>query len=682
MVRIIVWMFIYLCASQSWALVPDSDNKLISITTVLESSEPSAGKLYELALIMTPKKGWHGYWENPGDAGFAANFDWQLPKNITVGEVRFPAPSQLITSDIMNYIYHGEYVLLVPIWVGEDVPSGEKLSIKLDISYLVCNADSCLPEQQTIAMDFVAGDGKINNENRAKFKQWRKKLPKSLDSKGQFSTEGGKFKLTLPLPNAIDTDNAHIYPVTNNVFSNNSAQVFSHKNNVLHMRTDFGGEQLTLFKGVLVLENDLALKFEANISEHALEVVTNNSNEANVTHWSVALTALFGAILGGLLLNIMPCVFPILSLKILSISTLGSEKEARSGAIAYTLGTVLVCIALGGLIIGLRSLGHQVGWAFQLQSPAVISVLILLMSAIAFNLAGLFEVGTLTSGISLQDKKGVVGEFWTGVLAAFVATPCTGPFMATALGAALVLPVGVAFLIFAGLGIGLALPFLLVGFIPLLRTRLPKPGAWMVTARKILALPMFITVLGLIWVLMRQANNDYVLAVLAALMLSSFGLWATGSWQHSQHKTSWLPAVLLSIVPLVAVISFVADTKTVKESDSYSSYSSHVFDEKALNQLRRQQDVFLYFTADWCLTCKVNEKTAIERSEVTASFEKNNVAVMIGDWTNGDSHITEYLSRHNRSGVPLYLWYKKGTNHPEVLSQILTADALIELSNR
>jgi thiol:disulfide interchange protein len=299
------------------------------------------------------------------------------------------------------------------------------------------------------------------------------------------------------------------------------------------------------------------------------------------------------------------------------------------------------------------------------------------MSAIGFNLAGLFEIGTLTSGSSLQDKKGPVGDFWTGVLAAFIATPCTGPFMATALGAALVLPIGIAFVIFAGLGFGMALPFLIVGFIPALRTRLPKPGSWMATARRILSVPMFITVLGLVWVLMRQSNNDYVLSVLAATMLSTFGLWVTGIWQYSQRKGKWWPSILLTLVPLYAVIYLMPSTPSTTPQHEISS-NVISFEQDKLTELRSKQDVFLYFTADWCLTCKVNEKTSIDRDEVKAAFTQHNVVTMVGDWTNGNTLITQFLSQHGRSGVPLYLWYKKGVDKPQILPQILSPSILME----
>lgn len=666
--------------SLAWALhvmayERDNNQYLISISMMMEAQQPAAGSTQNLALIMKPKEGWHGYWENTGDAGFPTQFNWELPEGVTIGDVQYPAPSQLVTSDIMNYIYHGEYVLLTPLTIDKRIAKGTALPIKLNISYLVCNPEGCLPEQQTIEVTLMVGDGVIAKDKQNKFNQWRQNLPRPLDAQGEYSIENDKLTLSLPLPSSIDTTNAHVYPLTNTIV-NNATQTLAHNDVVFSMQTEASDFTGGVFKGVLVLDSGIALRFDAHKSTH--------SSDTNTTHqrtWLIGLTAFFGAILGGLILNIMPCVFPILSLKILSLSHQGSEREAKLSAIAYTLGAVLVCVLLGGVILGLRALGHQIGWAFQLQSPVVIASLIVLMSGIGFNLAGLFEIGTLTSGSRLQDKKGPMGDFWTGVLAAFIATPCTGPFMATALGAALVLPIGIAFVIFAGLGLGMALPFLVVGFIPKLRTRLPKPGAWMNTARRILSLPMFITVLGLVWILMRQSNDNYVLSLLAVTMLSTFGLWLTGYWQQSQHRAKWWPATLLTLLPLLAVVYWVPSEQPSSLVQQEEGTNSIVFNNDKLKALRSKQNVFVYFTADWCLTCKVNEKTSIDRAEVKAVFKQNDIAIMVGDWTKGDSQITQFLSQHGRSGVPLYLWYKKGTDNPIVLPQILTPAVLINHVN-
>jgi len=674
-VRIMILITCLIVSFQALCNQYDYDNNLLSVSIITDSEHPSVGQSQTLALKMSPRKGWHGYWKNPGDAGFTNNFNWSLPQGVSVGDFVYPSPSQLVSSGLINYIYHGEYVLLAPFTISKDYAEGMSIDLVLDLNYLVCNPESCLPESQSLRTTFTVGAGEIDNARRNQFNKWKALLPKPINEKGQFYTDKDTFTLSLPLPDSVEIQNAHVYPIINSIISNSSVQHFTLKDDLLTMKTQKGDNQGDIFEGVLVLENGISLKFLAERTD-TLSSPLVQSEPLSENEIVLSVIAFFGAIAGGLILNIMPCVFPILSLKILSISHQSSEKEARAGALAYTLGAVLVCVALGGIILVLRALGHQVGWAFQLQNPIVIASLILLMNAIGFNLAGLYEIGTLTSGSSLQESKGIKGDFWTGVLAAFIATPCTGPFMATALGAALILPIASAFMIFAGLGLGMALPFLLISFIPRLRSVLPKPGPWMVTARRILALPMFITVLGLLWILMRQVSSELILFVIAATMLSTFGLWLTGLWQLSQKKIRWWPAIILTILPLLLIASWVSGSNLLIK-DSQMTSSALKFDERKLEQLRSENDVFLYFTADWCLTCKVNERTTIERDSVKKAFDEHGVISMVGDWTNGDSIITQFLTKHKRSGVPLYLWYEKGSDEPVILPQILTTNVLI-----
>ncbi len=391
-------------------------------------------------------------------------------------------------------------------------------------------------------------------------------------------------------------------------------------------------------------------------------------------------TALGGALLGGLLLNVMPCVFPILSLKAISLAKAGGdESAARRDALAYTAGIVLVCVALGGLLLGLRAGGEQIGWAFQLQDPRIILALLLLVTAISFNLAGLFEFGTISAGSSLTTKGGASGSFWTGALAAFVATPCTAPFMAAAMGSALILPVPAALLVVAGLGLGLALPFLAIGFIPALRRRLPKPGAWMATFRRIMAVPMFLTALALVWLLGQQTGNNGVLWGLAAAMLLAMLLWWLGARQAT-GRSGWLPIVpaLASALAAIVLLPEGAGGSTPGTSAD-ATLPTQAFSEAKLTQLRAADTpVFAYFTADWCITCKANEAAAIQREATAAAFEKAGVVVLEGDWTRRDAEISRYLEAQGRSGVPLYVWYAPGKS-PVILPQVLTVETLTEL---
>jgi thiol:disulfide interchange protein len=387
---------------------------------------------------------------------------------------------------------------------------------------------------------------------------------------------------------------------------------------------------------------------------------------------------LFGAVLGGLLLNVMPCVFPILSLKALSLAKGGGdEAAARKDALAYTAGAVLICVALGAAVLALRAGGATAGWAFQLQDPRVILLLLLLVTAIALNLAGLFELPSVGLGGALASAGGASGAFWTGALAAFVATPCTGPFMAAALGAALLLPVPAALAVFAGLGLGLALPFLILGFVPAARKRLPKPGPWMNRLRHILSVPMFLTALGLAWILGRQSGVDGMALGLAAALLLGLTLWWVGQ-QHGDGR-GWLrlapAAAALAAGLLLLPVGNPAQATA-------SPLAGEPFSEARLAELRAQgRPVFAYFTADWCITCKVNEKAVLQREEVSRAFAQKKVAVLVGDWTGGDAAIGRFLESHGRSGVPLYIHYQPGSA-PEILPQVLTVSRVVSLTKQ
>jgi len=475
------------------------------------------------------------------------------------------------------------------------------------------------------------------------------------------------------LPAAVKADQPYFFAASDGAIDYAAQQTAVHDGDRLVIETAAKPNPPAKIDGLMRIGPDLGLSFVAEPG------VVSPVGPSEATGFGAFWAALGGAILGGLLLNIMPCVFPILSLKALSLARSGgSESEARGEALAYTAGVVLVCLALGAAVLGLRAAGGLAGWAFQLQDPRVIGGLLLLVLAIGLNLAGLFELPVLAGGGALAGAGGKTGAFWTGALAAFVATPCAGPFLGVALGAALVLPGGEGLAVFVGLGLGLALPFLLLGFIPALRRWLPRPGAWMDTFRHILAVPMLVTALGLAWVLGRQAGVNGMAIGLAAGLLLGLGLWWSGRRQAAlKGGTSW-PA-LLALIGAAALIATVPRDAAIASAPAEAGTVK--FDEAKLAELRKQgRPVFLYFTADWCLTCKVNERAAIERGEVTKAFADKQVVVMVGDWTRGDPAISRFLNAHGRSGVPFYLFYPAGGGEPRELPQILTPGLLAGLA--
>jgi thiol:disulfide interchange protein len=655
----------------------------IAVSLLPGARQAAAGGAIPIAFVMKPKPGWHGYWKNPGDAGTEATVTWTLPKGVTVSELRYPVPERLVVSGIMNYVFEHDYALLADLKLDARVAPGTRLPVRAKLDFLACTAEICVPDSADVSAEIVAGPAGAAAARDPRFDTFEAAMPKPIGAEGRFAVENGIVRIGVPLPAAVAVADPYFFPFEYGSLDHGAAQTVSRSGDLLIVETKAGanGAGLAAIPGLLKIGEGqgLLLTAKPGTVPPAGEPV-GGAGYAGVAPavggWSVIAAALAGAVLGGLLLNIMPCVFPILSLKALSLAKAGGdEASARREALAYTAGVVLVCLLLGGILLGLRAGGAAVGWAFQLQDPRVILILLLLVTAIALNLAGLFELPAVGGGNRLAGSGGAHGAFWTGALAAFVATPCTGPFMGAALGAALVLPTAAALAIFAGLGLGLALPFLLLGFVPALRRRLPKPGAWMNRLRRILSVPMFLTALGLAWVLGRQAGVDGMALGLAAALLLGFGLWWVGVRQGSPR--AWLPLAPALAAALAAIL--IVPLEAPAQAKAQSVLASEPFSEAKLAALRAEQrPVFVYFTADWCITCKVNEKGAMSSGEVAQAFKDRNVAVLAGDWTRGDAEIGRFLAQHGRSGVPLYLYYASG-KQGKILPQILTVGELTAL---
>lgn len=643
---------------------------------VAESAMPAPGQAVTLALVMTPDKGWHGYWENPGDAGVPLSIRWALPAGASVGAFRYPVPGTLLAAGLMNHVYEQEYALLAPLTVPKDAPPGSTLHISGEAEWLACTDSVCVPERGVVALDLTVGDGRIDPATRAQFDGWRAKLPRPLGTPATFAVANGTMRIAVPLPASVTVGDPHFFAATENAVAYAAPQRISRNGDALIVETKATGTPQTI-DGVLTIGDGTGLTVHA--VKGAVPPAGDPIGKA-AGGWSLMtiLIAFASAVLGGLILNIMPCVFPILSLKALGLARAGiDEGEAKREALAYAGGVILTCLALGGVLLALRASGAAAGWAFQLQDPRVVGLLLLLVVAIAFNLAGLFALRTIDAGGALAARGGTGGAFWTGALAAFVATPCTGPFMAAALGAALVLPAVAALAIFAGLGLGLALPFLAIGFVPALRRRMPKPGAWMETLRHILSVPMFLTALGLAWILGRQTGVSGMALALGAALLLGLALWWIGIRQAKGRST-----FLALPVAAIAAALMLTLSPAAAASETGGALKAQPFSEAALQAARASgRPVFAYFTADWCLTCKVNEKAAIERQDVADAFARHNVAVLIGDWTNGDPAIGRFIEAQGRSGVPLYLYYRPGAAAPEVLPQVLTPAMLTALAS-
>lgn len=629
-----------------------------------------------LAIRMTPAAGWHGYWVNPGDAGLGMQLAWELPAGARVGEPRYPVPSTLVVQGLMNHVYESEYAVLVPVTLTGKVAPGQRLPVRVKAQWLACTEQLCVPERAELATEIVAGP--LDAKATGRFDEWTRALPAPLDAPAAFALSERDLRLAIPLPASVKLDRPHLFVRQDKLADYAAPQMFSRKGDVLLVtipRARFAAQGATSIDAVLRLDdlgNGIALTAKPGpVPTGGVPVLTGEAggtaSELPSLPW-----LLLAALAGGLLLNIMPCVFPILSLKALSLARAGeSESHARVEGLAYAAGVILACLGLGALLLVLRAGGQQVGWAFQLQEPWVVVTLFALAVGITANLVGLFEfaVPGFASGGSAQ------GAFATGLLAAFVATPCTGPFMASAMGAALLLPVVPALTLFATLGLGIALPFLAVAFVPALRARLPHPGKWMVTFRYIMAVPMALTAAALAWLVWRlggSASLSYVLA-LAALMIA---LLALAGRAQRRGRRALVPALLALAILAIGVLTMPAPQAPAQTTASL--IDAKPFTPEALAAARRSgKPVFVWMTADWCLTCKVNEEVAIEREDTKAAFAKAGVVVLRGDWTRRDPVITRYLTAQGAAGVPLYVWYGRD-GQPEQLPQVLTPALLAD----
>jgi thiol:disulfide interchange protein len=649
------------------------------LTAELVSLAPTIapGGTLQVGLVLTLEEHWHVYWVNAGDSGEPPKITWTLPPGITAGPIQFPIPTRLPLGPLMDFGYEDSVTFPVLITAAKDVKPGP---IRLDaqINWLVCR-EVCIPGKAHLGLNLTVVPGATTPAQPVgALGEALTLIPKPLPPDMKFTALGGKRDFVFTLTTGERLTDAEFYPFDQEQIANAADQRVESLSDGVRLRVARAPELTQLpaqIHGILKLDDERAYEVTAPVTPGELPA-PHGSSAAPGTAEVTVFTAIGLAFLGGIILNLMPCVFPVLFLKGLALVQSSSEERSRlrSHGLIYTLGILVSFWVIVAALLVLRAGGSQAGWGFQLQSPTFIALLAAGLFFFSLSLAGQFELGlSLTSvGGELAQKQGYTGSFFTGVLATIVATPCTAPLMGAAIGFALAQPAGITFAVFTALALGLATPYLLLSFNPAWTRLLPRPGAWMETLKQLTAVPLFATVIWLAWVYghLSSASGlgvDHVAKLLLCFLLIAVAGWALGKW----------PARWSSAIAAVVLVAIGLAIPLYQPKDTTLTWAP--FSQQNLDQARAAgHPVFIDFTAAWCLSCQVNERLVLRSSDVQRQFADNKVTLLKADWTQYDPEITKQLASVGRSGVPTYVIYPGHANSPAyVLPELLTKDIVL-----
>jgi thiol:disulfide interchange protein len=668
-------------------------NELVQAELIAEPPAVAPGRPFWVGMRLRIKEHWHVYWRNPGDSGEAVTINWRLPPGFAAGPIAWPKPQRIPVAHLANFGYEREVTLLARITPPAALALAAPIDLAADVTWLVCEQE-CIPGEASLLLSLpVAGPSVAaapDAATSASFDAARRALPQPAPWAARMQIAPDRLTLDIDARglNTGAVRAAYFFPNSETLVRHAAPQQLDVTRDglILHLeRSALSTAPPTDAGGVLVIEEALGPATTRQAFELANVAIGQGAAPYQAASLAAVLQAAFLALVGGVILNLMPCVFPVLSIKVLALveQAGGPRRDVRRHGLAYTGGVLVAFTALAIALLGVRAAGTEVGWGFQLQSPVTVALLAYLLLAMGLSLSGVFHLGSSVQGLGrgLAQRAGLAGSFFTGVLAAVVATPCTAPFMGTALGFALTQPAALAFAVILALGVGLALPFLVLTLAPQLIGRLPRPGAWMETLRQLLAFPVYATVAWLVWVLGQQVGPAGLLAALVGLVLVGLAGWSfnvaqsAGGWGR-RMATGALAASLVGIA--VAVVGLERDrgeSPGTPQSASTASYER--FTQARLDALiATERPVFVNMTAGWCITCLVNERATLATEAVQTAFAAKGVAYLKGDWTSRNPEITRLLERHGRSGVPLYLLYAGG-GEPVVLPQILTAATVL-----
>ncbi|MGA7260717.1 MAG: protein-disulfide reductase DsbD domain-containing protein [Stellaceae bacterium] len=667
---------------------PPAPEDLVKADLLAETASIAPGATLWVDLHLEVKPGWHVYWQNPGDSGLPTAIDWKLPAGFSAGHILWPVPEHFVQNGIGNYGYAGTVDLLVPIAAPKELAVGQTAVLDAEASWLAC-ADICIPGSAKLGVKVpVAAQAAIPDPAVAPlFAAARRHLPVPAPFETRFALEAHGFRILVPSSAAGELRNPSgmFFPIKESLIDAAAQPRIDRRSDglaiLLPKASDEVGAPATL-DGVLSLRGE-------NGAERAFIINANPvaaAAEGGIVWWQ----ALLLAFLGGVVLNAMPCVFPILSLKLLSVAQQahGHRSERAYHGLAYTAGVLASFAALGIALLALRAGGQAVGWGFQLQSPAFVAVLAYLLFAMGLSLSGVAGFGSALAGVGGQfaARSGLAGTFFTGVLATIVATPCTAPFMGAALGFALIAPAAVAIGIFLALGLGLAAPYLAASLTYRWQRLLPKPGRWMELVKQLLAFPLYGTVAWLLWVLIQEVGPGNAFGALFGLVLVGFAVWVYGQTRFAAPLGWWVgtgfaaaggaAAIFLaaSLTGAVSAGAAPANSAALRDGLQYEPFTT----QRLAALETAGKPVFVNLTASWCVTCLINERVALESSAVRQAFAERGIVPLKGDWTSQNPEITQFLQQFGRSGVPLYLLYSGKGGEPIMLPQILTAASVLD----
>ena len=639
---------IFLTLSILWSTVllanpVETGHAKASLITNLQSSSQES---FYVGIRLQMQDGWHTYWENPGDSGSPFEATWTTEAGVIIENVSWPTPQTIPYPPLMTFGYEGDVVFPFQVFRSLDTNLTE---ISLDFDFLIC-ADICIPEQATLTLDLTSAsssdllDQAIDN------------LPTKL-VKTKSTISGDELKVVFQSPKEFST--AYIFPREGDLFAYTPNQTISQiDENTFEITLSLVQDGIESFSGIISLDGQ-GFQFEEQIA-----------SAGGMSLWQAILFAL----IGGLILNLMPCVFPVISLKVLSFVSMGGDDHAkiRNHALAFVGGVMSTFLSIATALIIIRSTGSMIGWGYQLQSPVVVGILTLIMLGIGMILLTNINVATgLTNiGSNVQNRNDFSGSFFTGVLAVVVASPCTAPFMGAAVGYALLQPSFATLPIFLSLGLGFAGPYLILAIKPQWISSLPKPGPWMETLKQFFAFPMIATALWLMWVFMVQTSGDALIQLLILGLSLGLAIWMITAFKG---RWKWVGLILTFIASIQIFNNLPNNANEITQSVDADSWNLSIESDLQANN----QAYLINFTAAWCITCQTNEKAALARMTVQDYLAEQNIKYIKADWTNRNEDIAIGLAKYERSGIPLYIFWKPGMRNSKILPAVLTEDLLI-----